>query len=70
MSKEKCVIWSKEMWSIWCVAHIDIKAQVSLTRSSIFLFLDVPTLRIIIIINVLPTDSPEITLPTARTTKT
>ena len=58
------------MWSIWCVAHIDIKAQASLTPSSIFLFLDVPTLRIIIIINVLPTDSPEITLPTAHTTKT
>ena len=49
------------------ITCVDIIAQVSLTRWSIFLFLDVPTgkLRTIII---LPTDQPDIILPTARTT--
>ena len=34
-----------------------------------FLFLDVPTLKLSIIIIILPTDRYEIILPTARTTK-
>ena len=52
-------------------------SQVSLTRLAIFLFLDVPTLKlrmiiviiIIIIIIILPTDRPKIILSTARTAK-
>ena len=42
--------------------------QVSLPRLSIFLILDVPTLKLRIII-ILPTDRHEIILPTACTTK-
>ena len=59
--------WSKETWSILYVTCVNIIAQVSLTP--IFLFLDVPTLKLRIIIIILPTDRPEIILPTARTTK-
>ena len=57
------------MWSVSYVTYIDIKAQVSLTWWSVFLFLDVPTLKLKIIINILSTDRPEIIIPTARTTK-
>ena len=57
------------MWSVSYVTYIDIKAQVSLTRWSVFLFLDVPTLKLQIIINILSADRPEIIIPTARTTK-
>ena len=44
-----------------------ITTQVSLTGWSIFSFIDMPTLKLRIII--LPNDRPEITLPTACTTK-
>ena len=57
------------MWSVPYVTWIDIIAQVSLTRWSVFLFLDVPTLKLKIIINILPTDQPEAIIPTAYTTK-
>ena len=57
------------MWSVPYVTWIDIIAQVSLTRWSVFLFLDVPTLKLKIIINILPTDQPETIIPTAYTTK-
>ena len=51
------------------VTYIDIKAQVSLTPWSMFLFLDVPTLKLKIIINILLIDWPQIILLTAHTTK-
>ena len=57
------------MWSVSYVTCIDILAQVSLTRWSVFLFLDVQTLKLKIIINISPIDQPEIILPTAPTTK-
>ena len=60
---------SKEMWSVPYVIYTDIVAQVSLTRWSVFLFLDMPTQKLKIIINILPTGRPEIILPTASTTK-
>ena len=60
---------SKEMWSVPYVIYTDIVAQVSLTRWSVSLFLDMPTLKLKIIINILPTDRPEIIPPTACTTK-
>ena len=60
---------SKEMWSVPYVIYTDIIAQVSLTRWSVFLFLDMPTLKLKIIINILPTGRPEIILPTACATK-
>ena len=60
---------SKEMWSVSYVIYTDIVAQVSLTRWSVFLFLDMPTLKLKIIINILPTGRPEIILPTACATK-
>ena len=60
---------SKEMWSVPYVIYTDIVAQVSLTRWSVFLFLDMPTLKLKIIINILPTGRPEIILPTACATK-
>ena len=56
------------MWSISYVTCVDIIAQVSLSPLSIFLFLDVPTLKLSSII-ILPTDRPEIILSTACTTK-
>ena len=59
---------SKEMWSVSYVFCVDIIIQVSLTRLSVFLFLDVPTLKLRIII-ILPTDRPEIILPIAPTAK-
>ena len=43
--------------------------QVSLTQWSSFLLLGMPTLKLKIIINILPIDRPDIILPTARTTK-
>ena len=58
---------STEMWSVSYVTCVDIIVQVFLTRWSIFLHLDFPTLKLRIII--LPTDRPDIILPTARTTK-
>ena len=64
------------MWSVSYVTYVDMISQVSLTRLAIFLFLDVPTLKlrmiiiiIIIIIIILPTDRPKIILSTARTAK-
>ena len=57
------------MWSISYVIFVDIIAQVSLTPSSIFLFLDMPTLTLGINIIILPTDRPEIVLWTPRKTK-
>ena len=60
---------SKEMWSVPYVIYTDIVAQVSLTRWSVFLFLDMPTLKLKVIINILPTGRPEIILPTACATK-
>ena len=38
--------WSKEMWLVSYGTYIDIIAQVSLTWWSVFLFLDVPTLKL------------------------
>ena len=55
------------MWSISYVTCVDIIAQVSLIQWSIFLFLDVSTVKLRIII--LSTDRPEIILSKARTTK-
>ena len=43
--------------------------QVSLTRLSIFLFLEMLTLTFRVIIIILLTDLPDIILPTARTPK-
>ena len=57
------------MWSVSHVTCIDLIAQVSLTQWSTFLFLDVLTLKLGIIIIILPTDLPEIILPAARTTE-
>ena len=45
------------------------QGKVSLTRWSIFLFLDVPTLKLGIFVIILSTNQLEIILPTARTTK-
>ena len=49
------------MWSL-------SSAQVSLPQWSIFLFFNLPTLKLKITI-ILPTDQPEIILPMAHTTK-
>ena len=57
------------MWSVSHVTCIDLIAQVSLTQWSTFLFLDVLTLKLGIIIIILPTDLPEIILTAARTTE-
>ena len=51
------------------VTCVDIKAQVSLTLWSMFLFLDLPTLKLTIIIIILLTDRPQIITPITRTTK-
>ena len=60
----------KEMWSVSYVTCIDLVAQVSLNRQSTFLYLDVLTLKLrIIVIIILPTDRPKIILPTACTIK-
>ena len=56
------------MKSVSYVTCIDLIAQVSLIRWSL-LFLDVLTLKLRIIIIILPTDRPETILPGARTTK-
>ena len=56
---------STKMWSVSYVTC----SQVSLTRWSIFLFLDMPTLKLRIIIIILPTDRADTILPTAHTTK-
>ena len=55
------------MSSVSYVTSTYILAQVSLTRLSVFLFLFVPTLKRKIIINILQTDRPDITLPTLHT---
>ena len=47
---------SKEMWSVPYVTCVDIVAQVFLSWWSVFLLLDLPTLKLKIIINILPTD--------------
>ena len=57
---------SKQIKVGFIVTCVDIIAQVSLPRS-IFLLLQVLTMKLWIII--LPTNRPEIILPTARTTK-
>ena len=57
------------MWSISYVTCNDITPQASLTSRSIFLFLDMPTLKLRANIIILLTDRPEIILSTARTTK-
>ena len=57
------------MWSISYVTCNDIIPHVSLTSRSIFLFLDMPTLKLRANIIILLTDRPEIILSTARTTK-
>ena len=57
------------MWSISYVTFIDIIAQVSLTPCSIFLFLDMPTLKLMINIIILPTKQPELIFSTDPTTK-
>ena len=59
--------WSKVMWSISYVNCVDIITQVSLIQRLIFF--DVPTLKLRIIIIILPTDWPEIVLSTVRKTK-
>ena len=50
------------MWSIYYVTYVDIIAQFSSTPSSIFLVLDVSTLKRRIIISILSTGRPEIIL--------
>ena len=57
------------MWSISFVTFVDIIAQGYVTPWSIFLFLDMPTLKLRINIIILPTIRPEIILSTAHTTK-
>ena len=57
------------MWSLSYVTFVDIMEQVSLIPWSIFLFFDMPTLKLGIDIIILLTDRPEIILSTARTTK-
>ena len=56
---------NEETWSVSYVTCVDIIAQVSETWWSISLFL--PTLKLRIIIIVLPADRPEKVLPTTRT---
>ena len=55
------------MWSISYGTCVDIIAQASLPQWSIFLFLVEPSLKLRIII--LPTDQPNIILPTVHTTR-
>ena len=57
------------MWSVSYVIWVDMIEQVSLTRLSIFLFLEMLTLKFRVIIIILLTDLPDIILPTARTPK-
>ena len=59
---------SKEMWSVSYVTCIDLIAQVSLTWWLAF-FLDMLTLKLTVIIIILPADQPKIILPTVRATK-
>ena len=51
------------------ITCVDIIAQVSLNRQSVFLFLDMSTLKLRITIIILPTERPEEVLPAVRTTK-
>ena len=55
------------MWSISYGNCVDIITQVSLIQRLIFF--DAPTLKLRIIIIILPTDRPEIVLSTVRKTK-
>ena len=57
------------MWLISYETCVGIIAQVLLTPWSIFLFLDILTLKLRIIIIILENDQPEIILLTAHTTK-
>ena len=57
---------NKDIWPVSYVTFVDIIAQFSLTRLSIFLFFDVPTLKLRIIILFY---HPEIILLTTRATK-
>ena len=57
------------MWSISFAIFVDIIAQVSSTPWSIFSFLDMLTLKLRIIIIILPTDPRKRILSTARATK-
>ena len=57
------------MRSVSYVIWVDMIEQVSLTRLSIFLFLEMLTLKFMVIIIILLTDLPDIILPTARTPK-
>ena len=50
------------------VTCVDIIAQVSLPRWSTFLLLDLPTWKLKIILNILPTNQPKLILLTACTT--
>ena len=59
---------SKEMRLAWYITCIDLIAQVSLAWWS-FLFLDMLTLKLRIILIILPTDLLETILPAACTTK-
>ena len=60
--------WSKEMWSISYVSCVNISVSFFNSKISIFI-LDAPTLKLSIILIILPTDQPKIILPTACTTK-
>ena len=60
---------SKELWLVSFVTRADIIAQVSLPRLSIFLFLDMPNLKLRIIIIILSISRSEKVIVTARTTK-
>ena len=58
-----------EIWSVSYVIWVDMIEQVSLTRLSISLFLEMLNLKFRFIIIILLTDRPDIILPTARTAK-
>ena len=57
------------MWSVLDVTCVDIIAQLLLPQWFVFSCLDVPALKLRIIIIVLLSDRPETILLTARTTK-
>ena len=60
---------STEVWSVSCVTCVNTITQVSLTRGSMLLFLNIPTLKLRIIIIILSTEQLDVIFPTARTTK-
>ena len=57
------------MWSVSCVTCVNTITQVSLTRGSMLLFLNIPTLKLRIIIIILSTEQLDVIFPTVRTTK-